>query len=153
MCGSLYVSPHLFCLFDYTLPSIIGSSSSSSRLSCFILMTILRCIPILYMKKLRHRGAKSLPWGYWTEGYLRRPKGLPFLSSPCTQTYHSTLVQTAELCEKYHALKSKFCYLLGVGGIGGGNTIYHSDVTGCGVIPEPHLEVFTQWNLSTSFYS
>ena len=36
-----------------------------------------------------------------------------FLASPCTQTYHSILVQTAELCEKHHALKSKFCYFLG----------------------------------------
>lgn len=68
-----------------------------------------------------------------------------FLASPCTQTYHSILVQTAELCENHHALKSKLCYFLGGGGGGGGgNTIYHSDVIGCGVIPEPHLEVFTQ---------
>ena len=102
--------------FAYLIILCLVPERLCSRLSCFILMTILRCIPILYMKKLRHRGAKSLPWGYWTEGYLRRPKGLPFLSLSCTQTYHSTLVQTAELCEKHHALKSKFCYLLGGGG-------------------------------------
>lgn len=77
-CGTLYVSPHLFaCLIT---PCLIPERLNS-RLSYFLLMTILRCICILQKKKLRHRGTKPLARGYvyvklihlGQKRYLRRP--------------------------------------------------------------------------------